>query len=163
MHFDESPRDRQQLETFKTERRRKPRITHPFPSTVCGVAADGNPFKIMTIIDNVSANGLHLCLRQKLEERAPISVVIHINGLPPGDDPEPHVFFEGEVLRVDTFTCGYGYGVASRGHRIRYMKFVSALASKYACASDPRTRQGRNVPASRESLPTRLCRPHDGR
>jgi hypothetical protein len=49
----------------------------------------------MTVIDNISASGLYLCLRQRLEVGAAISVVIHIAGLPPGDDREPHVFLRG--------------------------------------------------------------------
>lgn len=128
MNFAESPSDSPLLETPAAERRRKCRITHPFAATICGFDAGGDSFKCMTIIDNLSASGLYLCLRQNLEAGSIISVVIHIAGLSSGEEPEPHVFFRGEVWRIDHLPSGdYGYGFTSKCHQLRYLKFVNAV------------------------------------
>lgn len=116
-------------ETAAVELRQKPRVTHPFLATVCGVSADGVPFKTMTIVNNLSASGLHLSLRQRVETGAELLLAVHLVGQSPEDGPKPYVFFMGEVRRAEALPAGnYGYGIASRGHQLRYLNFVNSLA-----------------------------------
>jgi hypothetical protein len=145
---------RKPREPAGAERRAKARITHPFPSTVRGVGDAGAPFKCMTVIDNLSADGIYLSLCQRLEVGAALSVVIHVAGLTPGDGPEPHVFFDGVVCRVDGAGRGhYGYAVASRGHQLRYLRFVSAVSAK-SCRCPGAQRDERGATSSRRGSAT---------
>jgi hypothetical protein len=116
------------LEIQGAERRGKPRVVLPFLATALGVSAEGDQFRAMTVTDDLSAGGLHLCLLQRLDAGAPLLVVIHLAGLPGADGPNPHVFFEGDVRRAEALAEGYGYGVVSRSRQLRYLKFVNALA-----------------------------------
>src|SRR6266545_4542587 len=57
------------------DRRRKPRIYEPFAATVRGVDGRGDPFEVEAVLDNLSAGGLYMWLRQHVEEGRQIFIV----------------------------------------------------------------------------------------
>lgn len=97
----------------KVERRRQPRINQPFPATVFGVNAYDVEFESKTTLDNLSAGGLHLKLKQHLRQGAKISVVVRPSMAPDDKAPTLRVAANGVVLRSEPQTDGtYGLGIA---------------------------------------------------
>ncbi len=86
----------------------------------------------MTVTDNLSAGGLYLRFQQRVEIGSALLIVVHLAGVACDDDDlKPHVFFQGEVLRVETLPSSEcGYGVSSKRHRLRYLRFVNAVSLK---------------------------------
>jgi hypothetical protein len=100
------------------ERRSKPRIQSPFPATVRGVNARGEAFETDTVLDNLSASGLYLFLRQRVEQGAKVFIVVQFSTSPTVRDTRPRVALRGEVLRTDRESSGAcGIAVAFTGQR----------------------------------------------
>ena len=91
------------------DRRSKPRIYDPFPTTVEGVDANGEAFKSQTVLDNFGAGGLYLRLAQHVELGTELQFVIRLS-INPNDQTEgARVVMHGVVLRAESrpdYTCG---------------------------------------------------------
>jgi len=85
----------------EVERRSKPRIAASSQATVHGLNERGEPFKVDTVIDNISAGGLFIWLPQCLEQGATLLVVSQL--AKPNNGPAvtaPLVAIHGFVLRA---------------------------------------------------------------
>ena len=103
------------LTTYRgEERREKPRIRIPFPVTVKGTDSDGRSFEVDTVLDDLSANGLHLSLaKHEVKRDTKVWATIQMAlGLVTGT-PVPRVVIRGLVERVEQ-TVGGSRGVAVR-------------------------------------------------
>jgi hypothetical protein len=99
------------------ERRRHPRLSKPFPACVCNIDACGQACASATVRDNVSAGGLCVRLRQRLEPGAQLCAVIRLAPSPLAGAPAPRVAVRGVVLRVEIQPDGrYGVEVAFTRH-----------------------------------------------
>ena len=100
------------------ERRSKPRIKDSFPATVRSVNANGEAFETNTVLDNLSARGLHLSVMCEVEPGAKMSIVIQFSSGPTVDETRPRVEVFGEVLRAERVWSGaYGIAVVFKGYR----------------------------------------------
>jgi hypothetical protein len=85
---------------------------------VRGVNASGEAFETITVLDNLSAGGLHLFLRQRLEQGVKVFIVIQFSTSPTVRETRPRVAIRGDVLRVERESTGaFGIAVAFKGHR----------------------------------------------
>jgi hypothetical protein len=50
------------------ERRGKPRVSEPFPTTVSGIDKAGESFDLDCVLDNISSTGLYLKMPRQLEQ-----------------------------------------------------------------------------------------------
>jgi|SRR6266550_2188002 len=100
------------------ERRSKPRIHELFPVTVHGVDATGEAFEGNGLLDNVSADGLYMKLRQCIDPGATITVIIHFWPAPMDGEATPRVLLYGVVLRADLMSGGEcGVAIKFTHHR----------------------------------------------
>ena len=100
------------------ERRSKPRIQNPFPATVRGVNARGEAFETDTVLDNLSASGLHLFLLQRVKQGAKVFIVIQFSTDPTVKETRARVAIRGDVLRAERESSGAcGIAVSFTGHR----------------------------------------------
>jgi hypothetical protein len=100
------------------ERRSKPRIQSPLPATVRGVNTSGEAFETNTVLDDLSAGGLHLSLTERVEQGAKVFVVIQFWTGPTVKETRPRVALRGEVLRAERESSGAcGIAVAFTSHR----------------------------------------------
>lgn len=99
------------------ERRLKPRIVEPFRATVHGVGANGQAFMAETVLDNISANGLYLRLRQPVVVGAELVIVSKLAMASNGAASGPLVAMCGTVIRAQ-FTpddlCGVAVEINSK-------------------------------------------------
>ena len=105
-------------DVHERERRRSPRLNHPFPATLRGTDAMGQWVDIDTVLDNMSANGLYVRISRQLEPGARITVGI---ALKRSDQWEPTacVAMRGVVMRVEQPRRGeYGTAIAFKRYRI---------------------------------------------
>jgi len=100
------------------ERRRRPRIYDPFPTTVRGIDADGEAFESETVLDNFGAGGLYLRLPRRVEPGAKLDFVIRLSPIPGKDVDAARVVMHGVVLRADPRPCDIcGVAVGSINYR----------------------------------------------
>ena len=100
------------------ERREKPRVEQPFPVTVRGVDATGEPLDIDTVLDNMSVGGLYVRIPRRLEPGAQITVGIRVSA-PWEERPAARVATRGVVLRVESKPDGeHGLAVAFTRYRV---------------------------------------------
>jgi hypothetical protein len=100
------------------ERRRKPRVFNRFITSVSGVNASGEPFEVETALDNLSAGGLYIRLRQRVNENTKLKLLIHL--AESRDVVAPVVETQGIVLRSEPKLNGeYGIAVKFTRHRFR--------------------------------------------
>ena len=64
------------------ERRAKPRISEPFPTTVSGIDNSGKPFEINCVLENMSSTGLYLRIPLRLEQGSEVKVVVKLSSAP---------------------------------------------------------------------------------
>ena len=100
------------------ERRGKPRIKGPFPAVVYGVDAGHEVFQIETTIDNLSASGLYLRLRQRLEPGTTLFIITSLSTPGRFNAAVPRLALHGVVLRAElTHSGACGVAVALSHHR----------------------------------------------
>lgn len=87
------------------ERRRKPRIFEPFRATVHGVDVQGEAFMEAAVLTDLSAGGLHLNLRRRVEVGAELMIVSRLTRSSSKTDLGPLVAMNGTVLRAE---CAQG-------------------------------------------------------
>ena len=80
------------------ERRRKLRLYGPFPAKVRGVDVNGKIFKVETVLDNISAGGLYVRLRQQVDLDAILFVITRLSTR---EVRAPRVAVRGKVLRIE--------------------------------------------------------------
>src|SRR2546421_10644493 len=91
------------------ERRSKPRIYDPSPTTVEGVDETGEAFKSHTVLDNFGAGGLYLRLARHVEQGTELDFVIRLSTNPENQTDGARVVMHGVVLRTESRpddTCG---------------------------------------------------------
>lgn len=104
------------------ERRRALRVDWPFPALVRGTTGTGDRFTVTATLENLSACGLYLRLRQPIEPGAALFAVVQL-ALSAGQASAPSVAVRGTVARVDAPLDGrYGVAVAFHRHRFLYVK-----------------------------------------
>jgi hypothetical protein len=100
------------------ERRAKVRLAGPFPAKARVVDPRGNVLKVDTVVENVSAGGLYLRLRQPAEPGAVLFVVTEFTTAWRREARRARVATRGPVLRVEPLPGGdYGVAVAITRHR----------------------------------------------
>lgn len=116
-----SPADRQTPTPYKgKERRIKPRIFEHFKATVHGMNADGEPFTVETVLENISATGLYLRLPQAVELGAELLVVSRLSNPANGGNSGPLLAISGNVIRLDE-AGGEARGVAVEFSLTRFL------------------------------------------
>ena len=108
------------------ERRREPRISAPFPVSVCNRRQDGELI-FDTLLDNLSARGLYFHVPGALCEHAAALVrlgveLLFIVKMPPvgaaAPEPVARLALRGIVQRLERQPDGvYGVGVRVKQHR----------------------------------------------
>ena len=80
--------------------------------------ASGEAFETDTVLDDLSAGGLHLSLPGRVEQGAKLFIVIGFWTGPTVRETRPRVALRGEVLRAGRESSGAcGIAVAFTGHR----------------------------------------------
>jgi hypothetical protein len=100
------------------ERRGKPRIHELFPVTVHGVDANGEAFEANGVLDNLSADGLYMKLRQCIDPGATVTIIIQFCSTPINVEPTPRVLLYGMALRAELMPGGEcGVAIKFTHHR----------------------------------------------
>jgi hypothetical protein len=100
------------------ERRSKPRIKGSFPAVVHGVDAGNETFQINTTIDNISAGGLYLRLRQRLEPGTTLFLIASLSTPGCVNVSAPRLALYGVALRTElTHSGACGVAVALSNYR----------------------------------------------
>ena len=103
-----------------TERRSKPRIYDPFPTTVRGVDANGEEFESETVLDNFCASGLYLRLARQVDPGTELDLVIRLSPVSTNHADTARVVIHGLVLRAEPRPCDI-CGVAVRSIRYHFI------------------------------------------
>ncbi len=112
-------RRRREMANTAFERRRKARIYLPFPAVVEGVNTSGEHFKVDTVLDNLSKEGLYLRVFPCVTQGSEISVVFCLSESAV-ESLSPRVSIKGTVLRVEERPGG-ACGVAVQFKSPRFM------------------------------------------
>jgi hypothetical protein len=100
------------------ERRRKPRIEGHFPALVHGVDAGGEAFELQAVIDNISAVGLYVRLKQRVEPGTTLFFLTSLSRAERVSLCAPRLALHGVALRAElTPAGGCGVAVALSHHR----------------------------------------------
>jgi len=103
------------------ERRREQRICDPFPARVSGTDADGRPFEVDTVIDNISTRHLYLRLLPYVMRGAALRITFRLSADPAKAETTTRVEVRGSVIRSEEKpgrVCGVA--VAFESHRFIY-------------------------------------------
>lgn len=104
---------------FGKERRRGPRVSFPFPARVRGVDASGRPFKVDTLLENLSAEGLYLKVDCGIMSGAELAIAIRLSEASAGLMNSTSVATRGIVLRTELLPDGAcGVAVKFTRHRL---------------------------------------------
>jgi hypothetical protein len=104
----------------RKERRIKPRIFEHFRATVHGVNASGESFTVETVLENISATGLYLCLSQTVEVGAELLIVSQLFNPVKEKTSGPLLALSGKVIRLGE-TSGEARGVAVEFTQTRFL------------------------------------------
>ena len=100
------------------ERRGKPRIREAFPVKVMGKDSSGQAIEADIELENLSASGLYLALRQKVANGARLRLIVEFISPFKGKKSAARVSARGVVVRVDPRPNGtQGLAVAFKSHR----------------------------------------------
>jgi hypothetical protein len=103
------------------ERRSTLRIQIPFPATVRSMGASSQSFEEHTVLDNLSACGLYLCLTRFVEPGVKLFIVVRFSMTLTNKVPAPCVSLRGIVQRAEPRSEGtWGLAVAFTRHRFLY-------------------------------------------
>ena len=98
------------------ERRRHPRVHLPFPASVEGVDDGGEPFRVETALDDLSAGGVYLRLHKRVRPGAVLTVTARFSRVPGRGIV---VRMTGKALRVEPKPGGaFGVAVLAEERRI---------------------------------------------
>ena len=100
------------------ERRRHARLYESLPVLVRGVAATGEAFELLTVLDNVSAGGLYVRLKHRVEVGEKLFAAICFAADRMAEAPHLRVVVRGRVVRITRHPDGrWGVGVQVVRHR----------------------------------------------
>ena len=80
------------------ERRAKPRVSEPFPTTVSGVDKTGESFELDCVLDNISSTGLYLKIPRRLDQGSEVRLIVNFSA---GPSPGAGAAIRGVALRSD--------------------------------------------------------------
>jgi hypothetical protein len=103
-------RSRRNMADTAFDRRQNARIYLPFPAVVEGVNTSGEHFKVDTVLDNLSKDGLYVRLFPSVAQGSEITVVFRLSTAAV-ETSSPRVAIKGTVLRVDERPGG-AFGIA---------------------------------------------------
>lgn len=106
--------------TNATEQRRNVRIQIPFPTVVEGTDKTGRQFKVDTVLDNLSKDGLYIRLLPSLKTGSELHIVFRLSTFADSNPPPPRVEVHGTVLRVEEMSGG-AWGVAVQFEPARFL------------------------------------------
>jgi hypothetical protein len=115
----EPQRSRRKMANTAFDRRQKARIYLPFPAVVEGVNTSGEHFKVDTVLDNLSNEGLYVRVFPSVSQGSEINVVFRL-ATSSADSSGPRVSIKGTVLRVEDRPGGAS-GVAIRFKSPRFI------------------------------------------
>ncbi len=104
----------------RSDRRLKPRICVPFPAKVEGRDENGEDFKVQTVLDNLSADGLYLRMVPCVEPGARISILLRLITTADLVETVPRFAIDGVVIRREE-KIGGAHGVAVTFDRVRFL------------------------------------------
>ncbi len=64
------------------ERRAKPRVSEPFPTTVSGIDKAGESFELDCVLDNISSTGLYLKMPRQLAQGSEVRLIVSFSADP---------------------------------------------------------------------------------
>lgn len=102
------------------ERRNAERVFIPFPAVVEGVDVEGRDFKVNTVLDNLSKDGLYLRIVPCVTVGACLSVVFRLSGSVNSEETSAKIAVRGQVVRVDKKEGG-ACGIALRYEPPRFI------------------------------------------
>ena len=80
------------------ERRAKPRVAGPFPTSVSGIDKAGEFFELDCVLDNISSTGLYLKTPHQLERGSEVRLIVNFSADP---SPAGGAVIRGVALRSD--------------------------------------------------------------
>lgn len=80
------------------ERRAKPRVSKPFPTTVSGIDKAGESFELACVLDNISSTGLYLKMPRQLEHGSEVRLIVNFSV---DSSPAGSAVIRGVALRSD--------------------------------------------------------------
>jgi hypothetical protein len=80
------------------ERRAKPRVSEPFPTTVSGIDKAGERFELDCVLENISSTGLYLKMPRQLEESSEVRLIVNFSADP---SAAARAAIRGVALRSD--------------------------------------------------------------
>jgi len=80
------------------ERRAKPRVAGPFPTSVSGIDKAGEFFELDCVLDNISSTGLYLKTPHQLERGSEVRLIVNFSADP---SPAGGAVIRGVALRCD--------------------------------------------------------------
>ena len=80
------------------ERRAKPRVSEPFPTTVSGIDQAGESFELDCVLDNISSTGLYVKIPRQLEQGSEVRLIVSFSADP---TPGAGAAIRGVALRSD--------------------------------------------------------------
>jgi hypothetical protein len=92
------------------ERRGKPRVNCSYPAKVSGYTS-GMKFETRAVLSNVSASGMYLRMKRRLDLNEPVFVIVRLSTTPLQNRTMPRIAANGSVVRVEPKSDGT-YGVA---------------------------------------------------
>ncbi|HKO96214.1 MAG TPA: PilZ domain-containing protein [Pyrinomonadaceae bacterium] len=97
------------------ERRRKPRLSEPFPARMWGVDSGDLPFNVDCVLDNISSTGLYLRMPTQVTTGDEVRLIVHlVNGPTSGATAA----LNGKVLRTEVQPDGrHGLAIAITKHK----------------------------------------------
>ena len=97
------------------ERRRKPRLTEPFPARVWGVDSGDLPFNVNCVLDNISSTGLYLRMPTLVEAGSEVRLIVQLLN---GPNTGATAALQGYILRSELLADGkHGVAIAIENHR----------------------------------------------
>ncbi|HYJ89292.1 MAG TPA: PilZ domain-containing protein [Pyrinomonadaceae bacterium] len=99
----------------RIERRRKPRISEPFPARIWGVDSGDLPFNVDCVLDNISSTGLYLRMPRRVNAGSEVRLIVHLLS---GPTTGVTAAIQGQILRTEVLADGkHGHAIAINKHR----------------------------------------------
>ena len=96
------------------ERRRKARISQPFPTRAWGTDTEGQSFEVDCALDNISSSGLYLRMAPQMKSGTELNVVVKFLS---DENAGPTALLVCEVLRAEDQPDGqHGFAMAIKAH-----------------------------------------------
>jgi len=80
------------------ERRARPRVSEPFPTTVSGIDKAGIPFELDCRLENISSTGLYVRMPWQLHQGSEVRLIVNFTA---GPSPPVGAAIRGVTLRSE--------------------------------------------------------------